>query len=348
VRVGRGLVVAAALVVIVVGLRGAAGLLGPVALALVLVVAVSPVQRFLHRQGWPRWLGTLVLIGALYGLLAAMAGVLVLSVGEMSAELPKYAAQARHAATGVAGWLDSVGVTAAQARQIASALEPTRIVDLAAGLVGSIVSLLSDLVFLLALLLFMGVEAAAYPERMADLGARRPEIVTALREFAAGTRRYLLVATVFGAIVAALDGIALWALAVPLPVLWALLSFITNYIPNVGFVIGLVPPAVLALLAGGPWRMVWVIVLYCVINFVLQSLVQPKVVGDSVDLSITVTFLALVFWTWVLGGLGAILAIPLTLLAKALLVDAAEQTRWAASLLSARPGPAPVRPDQSG
>jgi predicted PurR-regulated permease PerM len=94
-----------------------------------------------------------------------------------------------------------------------------------------------------------------------------------------------------------------------------------------------VPPALLGLLEGGPDLMVIVIVVYCALNFVLQSLIQPRFIGDAVGLSVTVTFVALVFWAWLLGPLGAILAIPLTLLAKALLVDIDPRARWADALL---------------
>ena len=103
--------------------------------------------------------------------------------------------------------------------------------------------------------------------------------------------------------------------------LWAMLAFITNFIPNIGFVIGLVPPALLALLTGGWPLALAVVVVYCVLNLVIQSLIQPRFIGNSVGLSATVTFVALLFWAWVLGPLGALLAIPVTLLVKALLVD---------------------------
>ncbi len=167
----------------------------------------------------------------------------------------------------------------------------------------------------------------------------RPDIATALSAFSLGTRKYLVVTTVFGLIVAVIDTGALWALGIPLPVLWGLLSFITNYIPNVGFVLGLVPPALLALLQGGPGLMLTVIVLYSVINVIIQSVIQPKFVGDAVGLSVTFTFLSLVFWTWILGPLGAILAIPLTLMAKALLIDIDPSTRWVNTILSSSPTP---------
>ena len=168
-----------------------------------------------------------------------------------------------------------------------------------------------------------------------SIAVDRPRITEALAHFAWGTRQYLLVTTVFGLIVAVLDWIALAILGIPLATTWALLSFITNYIPNVGFIIGVVPPALLGLLTGGPQLMLIVIVVYCVLNFVVQSIIQPRFIGDAVGLSVTVTFVALVFWTWLIGLLGAILAIPLTLLSKALLVDVDPRAKWADALLRA-------------
>jgi AI-2 transport protein TqsA len=127
---------------------------------------------------------------------------------------------------------------------------------------------------------------------------------------------------------------ALYWLDVPLPWLWELLSFITNYIPNIGFVLGLIPPALLALLQGGVRRAVLVIVAYSVINVMIQSLLQPKFVGDAVGLSVTLTFLPLVFWSFVIGPLGALLAVPLSLFIKARLVDADPDSRWLDPLIA--------------
>ena len=146
-------------------------------------------------------------------------------------------------------------------------------------------------------------------------------------------RRYIVVSTLFGLVVALLDVGLLYWLGIPLPWLWGLLAFITNYIPNIGFIIGLVPPAVLALLEGGPGLMLTVIAIYCVLNLVIQSLIQPKIVGDAVGLSPTLSFLSLVFWTWVIGPLGAVLAVPLSLLVRAVLVDADPASRWLAPLV---------------
>ena len=105
-----------------------------------------------------------------------------------------------------------------------------------------------------------------------------------------------MVTTIFGFVVAVLDTLALWALGVPVPLVWGLLSFLTNYIPNVGFIIGLIPPALLGLLDGGWGTMLAVVAVYCVINVVLQTFVQPRFVGDAVGLSALMTFLSLALW----------------------------------------------------
>jgi len=331
----------AGLVVTFVGIRAAAGILGPVFLALMLAVAVSPAQSWLENRGMPKWAATLVNLALLYAVLAGLAAVLVVSVARLVTVLPQYASEAQDLIDSLDQRLTDLGVGAGEAHTISQQVDLGKVLDALAGVLGSVAGVLSDLVFLLALLFFMGIDAGGYGQRVTALSRLRPEVAGALSAFARGTRRYLVVSTVFGVIVGVIDTIALALLGIPLPVLWGLLSFITNYIPNVGFVIGLIPPALLGLLDGGLDEMLAVIVVYSVINFVIQTIIQPKVVGDTVNLSVTITFLALAVWAWVLGPLGALLAIPLTLLAKALLVDIDPATRWITTLIDARPPPVP-------
>jgi len=112
---------------------------------------------------------------------------------------------------------------------------------------------------------------------------------------------------------------------------------VCNYIPYVGFIIGVIPPALLALLVGDWQLMLVVIVSYIVLNSLFTSLIQPYFVGDAVGISMALTFVALIFWAWVLGPLGAILAIPLTLLVKGVLIDADPRAGWARALFGAKP-----------
>ncbi|GCE37500.1 AI-2E family transporter [Rhodococcus sp. USK10] len=343
----RGLIVIlglAALVVTVAGIEVAASILAPVFLALMLTVAVHPLPVWLHRKGVPAWLATIAAIVVVNGILVVLVLSLALSVAQLATLLPQYADDFTSLIDSAQSFLNSHGVNSSSAQTMLSQVDYTKAFGFVDGILQAMLGIFSNLLFLAALLLFMAVDGSSYGSRMSIVTRMRPDIATALSAFSLGTRKYLVVTTVFGLIVAVIDTGALWALGIPLPILWGLLSFITNYIPNVGFVLGLVPPALLALLQGGPGLMLTVIVVYSVINVIIQSVIQPKFVGDAVGLSVTFTFLSLVFWTWILGPLGAILAIPLTLMAKALLIDIDPSTRWVNTILSDSPTPTPTAP----
>jgi predicted PurR-regulated permease PerM len=344
----RGVIVllgAACLVVVVGGMRVTASLLGPVFLALMLTVTISPIAIWMRRKGVPLWLAMILNVLAVYLLLIALGSAMALSLARLVDLLPQYQQQFDNLRADLAGTLNNLGIDQTQVTAaLDKAISPGQIVGVIEWIFGGLAGALSNAVFLFAVLLFMCVDAVDFPARLTASGVQRPQVIGALRGFAQGTRRYLWVTTVFGLIVAVIDTLALWALDIPLPFLWGLLAFITNYIPNIGFIIGVIPPALLGLLQGGVEKMIWVIVVYCAVNFVIQSVIQPKVVGDAVGLSATMSFLSLVFWGWVLGPLGALLAIPLSLLAKGLLVDIDPATQWITPLVSGGPLPAPPAP----
>ncbi|KQW48080.1 permease [Nocardioides sp. Root1257] len=323
----------AAAVVTIAGLKASADILAPAFLALVLTVVAHPLRRWLDR--WmPSWAASLVCIVVVYLLIVAFALAVVVSVARFATLLPAYTDEFQQRIDDLTGWLSDFGVKTAQIEDVSSSFDLGQLSGFIGSLLSELMGLVSNLFFILALVLFMTMDGGSFPRQLERARQARPLVVEAISEFAHGTRRYLLVATVFGLIVAVLDTIALEIIGVPAPVLWGLLAFITNYIPNIGFVIGLIPPAILGLLEGGPSMMITVIVVYCVLNVVIQTVIQPKVVGDAVGLSTTLSFVSLVFWTWVIGPLGALLAIPLTLLAKALLVDIDPNLRWLRPLIS--------------
>ncbi len=327
----------AAATIAIAGLREVAWLAAPILLALVVVVGLMPVSSWLRRHGAPRWVATTVLLLLVWAVLLGFVALLVASVAQLAALLPDYADRAEELLDGVVADLNDAGLVSGQLSDLVEQIEYGQIVGLATDLLGRLTAAASTLVLLLSALVFMAIESSGYGRRLAQIAQERPHLPVAFNLFASGTRSYLLVSTVFGAIVAVGDAIALAILAVPAAPLWGLLAFITNYVPNIGFVLGVVPPALLGLLAGGWGELIAILVIYTLLNFVVQTLIQPRFVGDSVGLSMTVTFIALLFWGWVLGALGALLAIPLTLLVKALLVDVDPRGHWLDALLREEP-----------
>ena len=339
-RPARGftvLVGLAAAVVTLAGLHAVASIAGPVFLALTLAIAVRPVRGWLQRHHMPVIVCVLVPVLLVVLLLLAVIGALIISVAQLATLLPTYSGRFQSLVASIGRELHKLGVDPSQVKHALGSVNPAKLVAVAEGLLSGVAGVTSVIVLIVVLLFAMTVDAAALGHRVSGLAPDRPHLAESLRTFARQTGKYLMVSSLFGLIVAVLDTGALLVLSVPLPVLWGLLSFITNYIPTIGFIIGLIPPALLALLDSGPGTAIAVVVAYVLFNFVVQSLIQPKFVGEAAGLSITLTILSLIVWTWVLGPLGAVLAVPLTAFARALLLDADHSTRWASDLLGAAP-----------
>ncbi|MFE6965079.1 AI-2E family transporter [Agromyces sp. NPDC057679] len=320
----RMLVALAAAVVFFGGVWLARDLLATAALAAVVVIIAYPVRFPLERRGWPVWLASTAVIVVAYLILAVLAFLLVYAVGQFVAMLPELAEELGSTADGVIGWLQGLGFAAPSAETATGWLDPATIGSAALGIADQVLGFATAFFFVLTYVIFMTVDGARFRAAAAAASARifgSPSADGIARRYFTGVRRYYVVNATFGAIVAVLDGLLLWAVGVPIPIVWAILAFVTNFIPNIGFVIGLIPPAILALVVGGWPLMLAVIAIYCVINVVLQVLVQPKFVSDAVGLSLTLTFFSVVFWAFVIGPLGAVLSVPLSLLVRALLLE---------------------------
>lgn len=329
----------AGVVVALAGLKVSAPIVAPILLAFFLMVCFRPLGTWMETHRVPRVISIVSMILLIYGVLFVLGLCVYLAVARFAVTVSGQSDQLVAFWSWVSGILQSVGVATTDARAMVNLVSPERIATLAQSLLSTTASLTSTLAFLAALVLFMALDVANFSRRLRVAVRFQPAMAESLLSFGRSTRSYFAVAAVFGAIVAVLDWILLLILGVPDAWLWALLAFVTNFIPNVGFLIGLIPPAVIALLTQD-WQAALIIVIgYSLLNVIVQTLIQPKVVGDAVQLNTTLTFVALVLWTWILGGLGAILAIPMTLLVRALFIDSRPNLRWVHALFSSGEGP---------
>lgn len=339
-----GILIGAALVVLGVGVRAAADIIAPVFLALNLVIAAYPIQAWLRRLRLPSWLASLTALIAVYAILAGILGAVAYSIAKLAAVIPDYSQQFQDLYNRIIARLTKFGVGEDQLREIFGKLDVSNFTGVAKTLLSTLSSGLSLLLLLVTLIIFVAMDAPSTARRLDWIARTRPPIAAGLRDFGSKVRTYWVVSTIFGLIVAILDGVALQIVDVPLVLTWAILAFVTNYIPNVGFVLGLIPPALLALLDSGVSKMVVVIIIYSTINFVVQTVIQPKLTGDAVGINATTAFVSLVFWAYLLGPLGALLAIPATLFVKSVLLDHTAGAQWVSALISSASEPNPVPP----
>ena len=334
------------------GLYVARDVFSPLALAVVIVVVCDPVRRPLARKGWPAWTGSTAVIVVAIAILVAMGALLALAGTQFAGLIGDLAddGSLRRTADDLAALLQSLGIADTATDAAATALDPETLLTAASRVGGTVLSVATALFFVCAYIVFLAVDAARYQRAGEVFGATRRTTIERITRLNRGVRRYFVVNAIFGAIVAVIDGLALWWMGVPAPLVWAILAFVTNFIPNIGFVLGLIPPAVLALVVGGWPLLLAVVAVYCVVNVVLQVLVQPKFVSDAVDLSLTLSFFSVIFWTFVIGPLGAILAVPLTLFVRTLVLEGDPGSTWLRWLSGDRTAvptaAAPVRAEQ--
>ena len=323
--------------IILVGLAGATvagmgisslrGILAPTLLTLVLTICAAPVRDWLPARGVPRGIATPTIVLVVFGVLAAFVYAIVIALIQFVAMLPTYSDQFAQIGESVARWLGSVGIGQAQIQAIVAGIDPRNIVATVVGALGGVVNLTGALVIVLTMMILMAADSAYARVIFGQLGAINPDFIAAITQYTSNVRRYMVVTTLLGIVQGTLNAIALAFLGVPSALLWGMLAFLCSFVPNVGYFIALIPPLFFGFLVGGWSTAIVVLVVYAVINAVVQSIVQPRVVGQAVSLSQTVTLFSVLFWAVIIGPIGAILAVPLTLLAKAVLMDADPRAR---------------------
>ena len=310
------------------GLGAIQGIVTPVFFAFVLTLCVHPLRRWMQARGISRGIATGTTIAAVFGLLTAFAAVLIASLAQFSALLPQYAPQMAEFGARISAMLESVGFGPEQTQAVLNGFTPGRIVGFLGGLLGNVASLVTSLVIILTMLILMAIDGSRVPALLIHLNYHRPALVSALNGFGTGVRRYMVATTVLGIAQGLFNWLVLVILQIPGALLWGLLSFICSFIPNIGYFIAIIPPLFFGYLTGGWPTFVAVIIIYGGINSIIQSIIQPKYVGNAVSLSETLTFFSVLFWAVVLGPVGAVLAVPLTLLFRTILLDSDPSLSW--------------------
>jgi predicted PurR-regulated permease PerM len=310
------------------GLGAIQGIVTPVFFAFVLTLCVHPLRRWMQARGISRGIATGTTIAAVFGLLTAFAAVLIASLAQFSALLPQYAPQMAEIGARISALLESVGFGPEQAQEVLNGFTPGRIIGFLSGLLGNVASLVTSLVIILTMLILMAVDGSRVPALLIHLNYHRPALVSALNGFGTSVRRYMVATTVLGIAQGLFNWLVLVILQIPGALLWGLLSFICSFIPNIGYFIAIIPPLFFGYLTGGWPTVVAVIIIYGGINSIIQSIIQPKYVGNAVSLSETLTFFSVLFWAVVLGPVGAVLAVPLTLLFRTILLDSDPSLSW--------------------
>lgn len=330
-RTARGILTLAALVVVIAGMREAAPLLLPFLVSAFLALICAAPLFWLKGKGVPSVLAVLMVVLVLLGLIS-LVGVLVgTSLSDFYQALPAYQEGFGRKSADFQVWIRGQGVEF-PAGILSDTFSPGSVMRFAASLLSSIGGLITNAFVILLTVVFMLLEASSFPVKLRAVLADPGSSLVHFSSIAANINRYIALKTLVSLTTGLVAFIWLTILGVDFAILWGLLTFILNYIPNIGSIIAAVPPTLLALIQYGPGTALLVIIGFVVINALLGSIVEPRLMGYGLDLSTLVVFISLVAWKWVLGPVGMLLSVPLTMTLK-IALESHEETRWVGLLL---------------
>lgn len=319
-------------------MNSVSSLINSVILSAIIVVSATPLLYGLQRKGLHPILAYTITLVLIFVVFIAIVIFVILAVNQFVVAVPQYAAELEGIFNSITEFFHSLGVSEEiNLGAVFQILEPGNllgfIVNFFAGLVGG----LSDVFLVVLIVIFLLVDALEIPDKIAPYIQSGDRTVTRIYTFGADVRRYVIVTTIVGLATGVLDTIFFIIMGVDFPVLWGALAFFMSYIPTLGFWIALIPPVLLALLESGPAVAFIVFIGIVIINGFAENVVKPKYMGDELDLSPFVVVFSVVFWSAVLGPLGAILSVPITMAVKSLILEPDESNRWLADLMSAEP-----------
>ncbi len=330
----RILVTMAALVVVIAGMRAASSLLVPFLLALFLAVLIAPPLAWLKNKGLPGVLATLI-VTAMF-ILAGILLVLLVgsSLDDFSRNFPFYQSRIKELTAVLLNWLNDRGISISS-EFVSHYLDPSKAMKLIATILSSMGGILTNGFLILITVIFLLLEASTLPGKWRAAFAHPETSMAQVRSIADNINHYMGIKTLTSLATGIVVALWLWAVGVDFPVLWGVLAFLFNFVPNIGSIIAAIPAVFLALIQLGVGPALLVVLGYVVVNMAIGTFLEPRYMGRSLGLSTLVVFLSLVFWGWVLGPVGMLLSVPLTLTAK-IALDSNERTRWLSIMLGPR------------
>ena len=311
----RLLISLAAFVVIVAGMRASQTLLVPFLLSLFIsVIAASPLF-YLKDRGVPGGIAMLLVITLIVVIGMLMGWMVGGSLNDFTANLPQYQERLTGQSARLVTWLSGWGLHLDQ-EMIRTMINPGKAMAMAGQVISGLGNVLAQAVLILITVIFMLIEATAFQAKIhaiaddPEASAKRIDAVTS------SIKRYMTIKTSTSLLTGVLISLWLWILDVDYPVLWGLVAFLFNYVPNIGSIIAAVPAVLLALVQADPQTALWTALGYLVVNNLVGNMIEPRFMGSGLGLSPLVVFVSLVFWGWVMGPVGMFLSVPLTMTLK--------------------------------
>jgi predicted PurR-regulated permease PerM len=329
----RSLVTAAAVIVLVYGMQAAQEILVPFLTAAFLAVIVARPVYWLDRRGVPHVLSVttvMILLVAVAALASAYVGV---EITQFTTRLPAYQESLSQSLSALVSRFSTRRIPV-RVEELMGEIEPGQAMRYTAMILNGLKDVFANAVLISFTIVFILLEIPSLPEKLARVVPHSDATLRRFRTFADGLQRYLNLKTLISLATGLCVGVWVAILDVDFPILWGLLAFLLNYIPNIGSLIAAVPAILMGFIQYGLGRAIMVSIGYLVVNMTFGNVIEPRVMGRGLGLSTLVVWLSLIVWGWALGPIGMLLSVPLTMTIKIALESSRKTRRWAVLLKS--------------
>lgn len=332
----RFLVMAAALVIIIYGINQAQSGVALFLVAVFLALLGTPPVLWMERKRVPSFLAVMVVMAGIIAFLLIIVAVVGSSLNTFSDGLPYYQKRLHEQVLALRAFLATEHIVVTE-KALLEYLNPGSVMSLVAGLFSGMGSVLSNIILILLTVTFILLEASSFPVKLRVVLGDPLRAFPQFTKFIDDIRRYMIIKTIISLIAGVIIGLWLFILGVDFPILWGFVAFLLHFVPNVGQIIAAIPAVLLALIQLGWGPAALTAAGYLIVGFTLGNAVEPRLMGRKLGLSTLVVFLSLMFWGGLLGPIGVILCVPLTMTMK-FAFENNSSTRWIGTLLgSERP-----------
>jgi predicted PurR-regulated permease PerM len=330
-RVTRILIITATLVIIVWGINQAQSVLVLLLVSGFLAVIGTEPVLWMERKGVPNVAAVLIVVAAMVVLLLSIGIVVGASLSNFADAVPFYQTRLHNLLLVYKTLLASKGIAITD-KVLFGYINPGVVMNLTATMLSALSSMLSNTLLILFTVIFILLEASSFPVKLRSVLDNPNAAFPQATRFVNDIKRYMVIKTLLNLIGGVLVAIWLYILGVDFPILWGFLAFLLHYVPSIGSIVAAVPAVLLALVQLGGGSAALTAAGYLVIGMILGNVVEPKIMGRRLGMSTLVVFLSLIFWGSLLGLVGALLCVPLTMTVK-LACESSENTHWIAVLL---------------
>jgi len=322
----------AAVFIIFAGIKTAANILVPFLLSVFIAIICNPIITKASKHNIPKAISVILVIAIFVSLALSIAGLVGQSLNELSQLIPQYRQQLQSEFVWLTSFLADYNI------QVSSAIlleyfDPAIAMGMAANVLSGFGSVMANLFLIILTVIFMLFEASSFPLKL-HLMMDDPQMrLKQIERFLASVNNYIAIKTMVSLATGFVVSTMLWAFGLDFYLLWGVLAFLLNYIPNIGSIIAAVPAVTLAMLQLGIGEAGFIGLGYITINMVMGNIIEPRYLGKGLGLSTLVVFLSLIFWGWLLGTVGMLLSVPLTMIVK-IGFENSPEGKWLAILLS--------------